>query len=136
HAAGVDLGLRSHWVCAPPLPDGTPQFAEFDTYTDSLEGIADWLQQRGITTVAMEATGVYWEPLFAILEDRDFDVILVAPSYTTGIKGRPKTDHLDCQWIQRLHAHGLLPASFRATAEGAVLRHYLRQRAEPVCNAA
>jgi transposase len=136
HAGGVDLGLRTHWVAAPPLPDGTPQVAEFDTYTDSLEALADWLQQHGVTTVALEATGVYWEPLFGLLEERGFEVILVAPSYTSGIKGRPKTDRLDCQWIQRLHAHGLLPASFRPTAEVAVLRHYLRQRAELVRNAA
>jgi transposase len=132
HAGGVDLGLRSHWAAAPPLPDGTPQVAEFDTYTDSLEALADWLRQRGVTTVALEATGVYWEPLFAILEERGFEVILVAPSYTSGIKGRPKTDRRDCQWIQRLHAHGLLPASFRPPADVAVLRHYLRQRAELV----
>jgi transposase len=136
HAGGVDLGLRTHWAAAPPLPDGTPQVAEFDTFTDSLEALADWLQQRGVTTVALEATGVYWEPLLAILEERGFDVILVAPSYTRGIKGRPKTDRLDCQWIQRLHAHGLLPASFRPSADIAVLRHYLRQRAELVRNAA
>jgi transposase len=136
HAAGIDLGLRSHWVAAGPLPDGTLQVAEFGTYTDSLEAIADWLQQHGITTVAMEATGVYWEPLFAILEERGFDVILVAPSYTSGITGRPKTDKLDCQWIQRLHGHGLLPASFRPSADVAILRHYLRQRAELVQNAA
>jgi hypothetical protein len=62
HAGGVDLGLRSQWAAAPPLPDGTPQVAEFDTYTDGLEAIADWLQQRGITTFALEATGVSWEP--------------------------------------------------------------------------
>jgi transposase len=136
HAGGVDLGLRSHWVAAPPWPDGTPQVEEFDTYTDSLEALADWLAQRGVTTVALEATGVYWEPLFAILEARGFEVILVAPSYTHGIQGRPKTDRLDCQWIQRLHAHGLLPASFRPPTEVAVLRHYLRQRAELVGNAA
>jgi transposase len=136
HAGGVDLGLRSHWAAAPPLPDGTPQVAEFDTYTDSLEALADWLRQRGVSTVALEATGVYWEPLFAILEERGFDVILVAPTYTSGIKGRPKTDRLDCQWIQRLHAHGLLPASFRPPADVAVLRHYLRQRGELVRSAA
>lgn len=136
HAGGVDLGLRSHWVAAPPLSDGTAQVAEFDTYTDSLEALADWLQQRGVTTVALEATGVYWEPLFALLQERGFAVILVAPTYTSGIKGRPKTDRLDCQWIQRLHAHGLLPASFRPSADIAVLRHYLRQRAELVGNGA
>src|SRR5262249_18240573 len=136
HAGAVDLGLPSHWAAAPPLSDGTPQVAEFDTYTDGLEALADWLRQHGVTTVALEATGVYWEPLFAILQDRGFDVILVAPTYTSGIKGRPKTDRLDCQWIQRLHAHGLLPASFRPSAEVVVLRHYLRQRAELVRNAA
>lgn len=135
HAGGVDLGLRSHWAAAPPLPDGTPQVQEFDTFTDSLEALVDWLQQRGVTTVALEATGVYWEPLFAILEERGIHVILVAPRYTSGIQGRPKTDRLDCQWIQRLHAHGLLPASFRPSADIAVLRHYLRQRAEVVRNA-
>jgi transposase len=136
HAGGVDLGLRSHWVAAPPVPDGTPQVEEFDTYTDSLEALADWLAQRGVTTVALEATGVYWEPLLAILQERGFEVILVAPTYTHGTQGRPKTDRLDCQWIQRLHAHGLLPASFRPPPEVAVLRHYLRQRAELVRNAA
>jgi transposase len=132
HAGGVDLGLRSHWVAAPPLPDGTPQVAEFDTSTDSLEALADWLTQHGVTTVALEATGVYGEPLFALLQARGFEVILVAPTSTTGIKGRPQTDRLDCPWIQRLHAHGLLPASFRPSADVAVLRHYLRQRAELV----
>jgi transposase len=132
HAGGVDLGLRTHWAAAPPLPDGTPQAQEFDTYTDGLEALADWLQQHGVTTVALEATGVYGEPLFALLQARGFEVLLVCPSYTTGIQGRPKTDRLDCQWIQRLHAHGLLPASFRPPADVAVLRHYLRQRAELV----
>lgn len=136
HAGGVDLGLRSHWAAAAPLADGTPQVQEFDTYTDGLEALADWLQQHGVTTVALEATGVYWEPLFAVLEERGFEVLLVAPHYTSGIKGRPKTDRLDCQWIQRLHAHGLLPASFRPPADVAVLRHYLRQRAELVQNGA
>ncbi len=92
--------------------------------------------QHGVTTVALEATGVYWEPLFAILQERGFEVILVAPTYTSGIQGRPKTDRLDCQWIQRLHSHGLLPASFRPSADIAVLRHYLRQRAEVVGNGA
>ena len=136
HAGGVDLGLRSHWAAAPPLPDGTPQVAEFDTFTDSLEALADWLQQHGVTTVALEATGVYWEPLLALLQERGFEVLLAAPTYSSGIKGRPKTDRLDCQWIQRLHAHGLLPASFRPSADVAVLRHYLRQRAELVHNGA
>jgi transposase len=136
HAGGVDLGLLSHWTAAPPLADGTPQVQEFDTFTDGLEAIADWFAQHGVTTVALEATGVLWEPLCALLEERGFHVILVAPTYTSGIQGRPKTDRLDCQWIQRLHAHGLLPASFRPSPDIAVLRHYLRQRAELVRNGA
>lgn len=136
HAGGVDLGSRTHWAAAPPLPDGTPQVQEFDTYTDSPHALADWLAQRGVTTVALEATGVYGEGLFAILQARGFEVILVAPHYTHGIQGRPKTDRLDCQWIQRLHAHGLLPASFQPPAAVAILRHYLRQRTELVRNAA
>jgi transposase len=136
HAGGVDLGLLSHWTAAPPLPDGTPQVQEFDTFTDGLEAIADWFAQHGVTTVALEATGVLWEPLCALLEERGFHVLLVAPTYTSAIQGRPKTDRLDCQWIQRLHAHGLLPASFRPSPDIAVLRHYLRQRAELVRNGA
>jgi transposase len=131
-AAGIDLGLRRHWAAAPPQPDGTPDVAAFDTDTDGLEALADWLAERGVTTVALEATGVYWEPVFALLEARGFEVHLVAPAYTSGIKGRPKSDVLDCQWIQRLHAHGLLPASFRPAADVVVLRHYLRQRTEVV----
>ena len=59
HAGGVDLGLRSHWAAAPPRPDGTPQVAEFDTCTDGLHALADWLRRHGVTTVALEATGVY-----------------------------------------------------------------------------
>ena len=134
HAGGVDLGPRSHWVAAPPRADGAPQTAEFDTY--NLEAPADWPRQHGVTTVALEATGVYWGPLFAILQERGFDVIPTAPTYTSGIKGRPKTDRLDCQWIQRPHAHGPLPASFRPSADVAVPRHYPRQRAELVHNGA
>src|SRR5207248_637413 len=72
----------------PPVVPPPAQVAELDTYTDSLQALADWLKQRGVTTVALEATGVYWGPLFATLEERGFEVILVAPTYTSGIKGR------------------------------------------------
>ena len=92
HAGGVDLGLRSHGVAAPPLPDDTPQVAEFDTSTDSLEALADWLQAHGVTTVALEAAGVYGETLCAILQARGFEVILVAPTYTTGRLGLVVTE--------------------------------------------
>lgn len=131
HAAGVDVGARSHWVAAP-ASDGTIEVAEFDTYTDGLLTLVAWLHARSITTVALEATGIYGDPLFALLQAEGFEVLLVNPAYTAQLKGRPKSDKLDCQWIQRLHAHGLLPASFRPTAEVAVLRTYLRQRADLV----
>lgn len=130
-AAGIDVGSRTHWVAALGT-DGAVEVAEFDAYTDGLLALADWLRQRRVTTVALEATGIYGDPLFDLLQAEGFEVIQVNPAYTAQIKGRPKTDKLDCQWIQRLHAHGLLPASFRPAAEVAVLRSYLRQRAELV----
>jgi transposase len=112
--------------------DGTINVEQFDTYTDDLFALAAWLRARNVTTVALEATGIYGDVLFDLLEAEGFEVLLVNPAYTSQIKGRPKTDRLDCQWIQRLHAHGLLPASFRPQADVAVLRSYLRQRAELV----
>lgn len=131
HAAGIDVGSRTHWVAAPAT-DGTLDVACFDTYTDGLLALVAWLHAHAVTTVALEATGIYGDPLFDLLQTEGFDVISVNPAYTAQLKGRPKTDKLDCQWIQRLHAHGLLPASFRPDAEVAVLRVYLRQRAELV----
>jgi transposase len=131
HAAGVDVGSRSHWVAAP-ASDGTIEVAQFDTYTDGLLALVAWLHGHGVTTVAMETTGIYGDPLFDVLQAEGLNVIQVNPAYTAQLKGRPKTDKRDCQWIQRLHAHGLLPASFRPAADVAVLRTYLRQRADLV----
>jgi transposase len=138
HAAGVDIHLATHWVAvplksAPPrskdhhanLPDNVRTFG---TCTADLEMLADWLTACGITTVAMEATGVYWIPLFELLERRGFTTILVDPRQTKHAPGRPKSDKLDCQWIQRLHSYGLLTASFRPDDPVVVLRSYLRQR--------
>jgi len=93
-----------------------------------LEMLADWLQACGVTTVAMESTGVYWIALFELLERRGFAVCLVDPRQTRHAPGRPKSDVLDCQWIQRLHCYGLLAASFRPADQVVVLRSYLRQR--------
>src|SRR5437773_545993 len=90
--------------------------------------LADWLQACGVTSVAMESAGVYWIALFELLERRGFEVYLVDPRQTRHAPGRPKTDVLDCQWIQRLHSYGLLSASFRPADQVAVLRSYLRQR--------
>jgi transposase len=138
HAAGIDIHLAKHWVAvpvesAPPrskdhpanLPDHIRTFA---TCTADLEMLADWLTVCGVTTVAMEATGVYWIPLFELLERRGFHTILVDPRQTKHAPGRPKSDKLDCQWIQRLHSYGLLTASFRPSDPVVVLRSYLRQR--------
>jgi transposase len=100
----------------------------FAAFTADLDRLADWLVQCGVKTVAMEATGVDWIPLFELLEARGFAVILVDPRQTKAVKGRPKTDRLDCQWIQRLHSCGLLAGSFRPRDEIVVLRGYLRQR--------
>jgi transposase len=138
HAAGIDIHLAEHWVAvppesAPPPPKGHPanlptHVRKFGTCTADLELLADWLTACGITTVAMESTGVYWITLFELLERRGFEVFLVNPRQTKQVSGRPKTDVLDCQWTQRLHSYGLLAASFRPADDVVVLRSYLRQR--------
>jgi transposase len=138
HAAGIDIHLAEHWVAvppesAPPPPKGHPaklptNVRKFGTCTADLEMLADWLTACGITTVAMESTGVYWITLFELLERRGFEVFLVNPRQTKQVSGRPKTDVLDCQWTQRLHSYGLLAASFRPADDVVVLRSYLRQR--------
>ena len=130
HAAGLDIGLREHFACVPPA--ATPNnVRKFGTFTTDLEALADWFKQCGITSVAMEATGVYWIPVFQILEARGFAVILVNARQTKNVAGR-KSDVLDCQWIQRLHTYGLLQASFRPADPYCVLRTYLRYRDEMV----
>jgi hypothetical protein len=111
HAAGVDLGSREHWVAVPAERDPQPVRA-FGTFTTDLAALADWLKACGVTSVAMEATGVYWIPLFQLLERRGFAVLLVNARQIKNVSGR-KSDILDCQWIQRLHAYGLLGGSFR-----------------------
>lgn len=128
HAAGIDIGAEGHWVAVPPSDDPLP-VRGFGACTADLEAIADWLATCGITTIALESTGVYWIPLFELLETRGFEVLLVDPQQVQKIKGRPKSDRHDCQWIQRLHTFGLLAAAFRPADQVCVLRSYLRQRA-------
>ncbi len=138
HAAGIDVHSREHWVCVPASsalsrpkdhPANLPaNVRAFSTCTPDLEQLADWLLACGITTIAMEATGVYWIALFELLERRGFAVMLVDPRQTRQVSGRPQSDVLSCQWIQRLHSYGLLSASFRPDDETCVLRGYLRQR--------
>ncbi len=111
------------------VPEGRAETAvrEFGTFTGDLIALADWLQQCGVTTVAMESTGVYWIPLFELLERRGFEVKLVDARHVKNVTGR-KSDILDCQWIQQLHTYGLLAGAFRPADEICVLRSYLRQR--------
>lgn len=133
HAAGIDIGSRSHWVCvAAGTKSQTDLIREFSAYTEGMHELMAYLRQYGVTTVAMESTGVYWIPLYELLEANGFEVLLVDPSYTKQVKGRPKTDRLDCQWIYRLHSVGLLAAAFRPDAKTCQLRAYLRQRANVV----
>jgi transposase len=128
HAAGIDIGAEAHDVAVPPSDDPQPVRC-FAAYTADLEALAAWLVACAITTVAMESTGVDWIPLFALLEARGFEVLVVDPQQVQKIKGRPKSDVHDCQWIQRLHTLGLLASAFRPTDQICVLRSDLRQRA-------
>ena len=126
-AAGIDVGADAHWACVPADRQAEP-VRRFGTCTADLEALADWLQACGVTTVAMESTGVYWIPLYELLEARGFQVLLVDARQVARAPGRPKTDEKDCQWIQRLHSYGLLSAAFRPQDQVVVLRAYLRQR--------
>jgi transposase len=127
HAAGIDIGDRAHFVAATDST-GVSVVRRFDTFTQDLYAIADWLRQCGITTVAMESTGVYWIPLFEVLETRGFAVCLVDTRRLKSVPGR-KTDVKDCQWLQQLHTFGLLQSAFRPEDQIVRLRTYLRQRA-------
>jgi transposase len=109
-------------------PDKDPEpVRSFGTFTGDLHKLADWFEQCGVRTVAMESTGVYWIPVFEILDQRGFEVILVNARDAKHVPGR-KTDISDAQWLQRLHEYGLLRASFRLKGEVAIMRAYLRQR--------
>jgi transposase len=129
HAAGIDVASGLHAVAVPPgaSPDGE-DVKEFEAFTSDLYAIAMWLKECHVTTVAMESTGVYWIPLFEILESLDFEVHLVDPRQIKRAPGR-KTDILDCQWIQQLHTFGLLSSAFRPNEQICALRAFVRQRA-------
>jgi transposase len=138
HAAGIDVHAAVHFVAVAvedvpagfvnpdaKLPAGVRKFG---TNTADLEALTAWLKDCGVTTVAMESTGVYWIPLYELLASRGLDVILVDPRQTKHAPGRPKSDVLDCQWIRRLHSYGLLTASFRPADDIVVWRGFQRQR--------
>jgi len=126
HAAAIDVGATMHMAAVGPDCTDEP-VRSFGTFTADLHRLADWLEVCGVTSVVMESTGVYWIPVFEILQDRGLEVFLVNARDAKQVPGR-KTDVKDAQWLQRLHAYGLLRASFQPKAEIAELRAYLRQR--------
>jgi transposase len=126
NAAGIDVGATEMYVAVPV--DRDPQSVRrFSTFTNDLIRLADWLKQCGITSVAMESTGVFWIPLFQLLEDRGFRVCLVNARHVKNVPGR-KTDVADCQWLQYLHSVGLLRASHRPTQTICGIRSIWRHR--------
>jgi transposase len=133
-AAGIDCGQNSHFVAVPPDRDLQP-VRQFHTFTADLQRLADWLAQCRVKTVAMESTGVYWIPVYEILEQRGFEVLLVNARDVHNVRGR-KSDVTDCEWLRELHSVGLLRASFRPAAAIVPLRSFVRQRATLVEEAA
>jgi transposase len=113
HAAGIDCGSAAHYVAVPADRDPSP-VQSFKTFTSDLVRLADWLVACGVTSVAMEATGVYWIPVYEILEARGLDVRLVNARHIKHVPGR-KSDVSDCEWLRDLHSVGLLRGSFRPT---------------------
>jgi transposase len=124
--AGIDCGATTHYVAVPPDRDARP-VQSFPTFTADLQRLADWLTACRVTSVAMEATGVYWIPIYELLEARGFEVLLVNARHLKNVPGR-KSDVSDCEWIRELHSVGLLRGSFRPTAAIVALRAYLRHR--------
>ena len=127
NAAGIDVGATSHFVAVPAGRAEQP-VQEFGAFTADLYRLADWLTECGVQTVVMESTGVYWIPLFGVLEERGFQVMLVDPRHIKNVPGR-KTGVVDCQWLQQLHTYGLLSGAFRPGGDIRRLRSYMRQRA-------
>lgn len=134
NAAGIDVGAREMFVSVPPDRDADP-VRMFAAFTADLHRLADWLVQCGVKTVAMESTGVYWIPLYDILEQRGLKPWLVNAKHMKNVPGR-RTDWHECQWLQYLHSVGLLRAAFRPEADICAMRCLIRHRAELVQMAA
>ena len=127
NAAGLDIGSEEIWAAVAPERTAEP-VRKFGTFTPDLQALADWLIACGVDTVALESTGVYWIPVYEILEARGLKVYVVNARHVKNVPGR-KSDIQDCQWLQGLHSVGLLRGSFRPAGEIVALRAYLRQRA-------
>ena len=132
--AGIDIGKRSHYVAVDP-DRSTECTRRFGSFTDELEAMGQWLKDCGIRIVAMESTGVYWIPVYEVLDRLGLEVHLVNPRATRQVSGR-KSDVLDCQWLWQLMSHGLLRGAFRPPDAVCELRAYVRQRARLVRDAA
>jgi transposase len=126
-AAGIDIGAEEIYVCVPPRVEGE-RVRVFSTFTSDLERLVDWLEACGVKTVAMESTGVYWIPLFDLLEQRGLEVCLVNTRHLKNVSGR-KSDMVDCEWLYQLHSYGLLRGSFHPPEAIRPLRALGRQRA-------
>jgi len=124
HAAGIDIGSRSHWVA---VGQNAEDVKEFGVYSDDQSALCGWLKEKGVIHVAMESTGTYWQNLFSTLIVNGFEVILVNGKQTKNLKGK-KTDIKDCQWIQKLHSLGLLQKSFLPDSTTDVIRTYSRHK--------
>jgi transposase len=132
--SGIDVGNGMHYVAV--RPDRDPQLVRrFECFTADLHHLADWLQRCGVKTVAMQSTGVYWIPIYEILEEHGMQVYLVNARHTKNLPGR-KSDVQESQWLLKLHTYGLLNNSFQPPSEIRVLRTYWRQRGKHVRGAA
>jgi transposase len=127
HAAGIDVGASSHWVAVPQDATESP-VREFGPMIDDLNAMADWLLASGVDTVALESTGVYWIPVFEVLEQRGLKDWLVDARQMKYVPGR-KSDIQDCQWLQKLMSLGFLRAAWRPEGDVCVVRAVARQRA-------
>lgn len=129
HAAGLDIGAHEIVGCVPGTDENTQEVQTFGTYTVDLHAIGDWFEAKGITSVAMESTGVYWISVYEYLESIGIECCLISAAALKKVPGR-KSDVLDSQWIQTLHSYGLLNASFRPEADLVALRTLLRHRGQ------
>ena len=132
HAAGIDVGSKSHYVAISQQAD---QVREFGVYAEDLRTLVQWLQENKVTSVAMESTGTYWQSLYTEMQTAGLEVVLANGKFTKNIKGK-KTDVIDCIWIQKLHTLGLLSGSFLPDEATEKLRTYCRHRADLLATAA
>ena len=132
-AAGINIGGSEHWVAISPDRDPEP-VRRFGCFTVDLREMARWLIDKGVRSVAMQSTGVYWMPIFEVLEQHGLEVFLVNAQHTKNVPGR-KSDVAECQWLLKLHAFGLLNNSFQPTDEIRVARTLWRHRGDLVAEA-